>query len=182
MPSIEYYFPPCTSSNQIHRWDPGAQACYFCGLSREEIKYRQAVRYAEEGVRPSKKAKKRRKKAAQRRVEAELGVVAKPSKRELVKKKDGYRCHYCKAAEAPNNLLTIDHVMPSSRGGSDDALNLVAACRRCNNEKADRTPQEWVDRWYLREEKERIQSEAKRRKSKLMPSTIEGAAKLRGQA
>jgi 5-methylcytosine-specific restriction endonuclease McrA len=36
----------------------------------------------------------------------------------------------------------MDHVIPKSRGGSSTWENLVAACFRCNNLKADRTPQE----------------------------------------
>ena len=52
--------------------------------------------------------------------------------------RDRRLCAYCgKKAD------TIDHVFPRSRGGADSWENLVAACRRCNNRKADRTPEEW---------------------------------------
>ncbi len=37
---------------------------------------------------------------------------------------------------------TIDHVLPRSRGGTDDPENLVTACRPCNTRKANRTPEE----------------------------------------
>ena len=36
----------------------------------------------------------------------------------------------------------MDHVIPKSRGGDKNWTNIVAACKRCNNKKGDRTPQE----------------------------------------
>ena len=53
--------------------------------------------------------------------------------------RDGHRCAYCGAEGVP---LTIDHVMPSSRGGGNDWTNLVASCVSCNNKKGSRTPDE----------------------------------------
>ena len=38
--------------------------------------------------------------------------------------------------------LTIDHVIPRSRGGENSWLNLVAACKKCNQKKGDKTPTE----------------------------------------
>jgi 5-methylcytosine-specific restriction endonuclease McrA len=38
--------------------------------------------------------------------------------------------------------LTLDHIMPKSRGGRTVAENLVTSCRECNNRKSDRTPDE----------------------------------------
>jgi 5-methylcytosine-specific restriction endonuclease McrA len=38
--------------------------------------------------------------------------------------------------------LTIDHIVPASRGGPLSWMNTVAACRDCNSRKADRTPDE----------------------------------------
>jgi hypothetical protein len=39
-------------------------------------------------------------------------------------------------------LLSRDHVTPFSRGGKDTWRNVVSACRRCNNAKASRTPEQ----------------------------------------
>ena len=47
--------------------------------------------------------------------------------------------------------LTLDHVVPKAHGGSDSERNLVAACRRCNNIKNDRTPDEAGMTWPLDE-------------------------------
>lgn len=53
--------------------------------------------------------------------------------------RDGYRCQYC-GQEGRN--LTLDHVIPRSRGGDHSWTNVVAACDPCNHRKAGRTPAE----------------------------------------
>lgn len=55
--------------------------------------------------------------------------------------RDHHTCQYCGRA-APSQDLTLDHVLPRSRGGSSGWENLVACCRPCNNRKGDRTPDE----------------------------------------
>jgi 5-methylcytosine-specific restriction endonuclease McrA len=47
-------------------------------------------------------------------------------------------CAYC--GSIPTQ---IDHVIPLSRGGTDDRSNLAPSCRMCNMEKLDFTPDEW---------------------------------------
>lgn len=59
--------------------------------------------------------------------------------RKNILKRDGHKCVYCGRGDLP---LTLDHVLPRSRGGTDDWENLVAACLPCNNKKGDRTPEE----------------------------------------
>ena len=51
----------------------------------------------------------------------------------------GDRCAYCGSTEK----LTIDHVIPLSRGGTNWPSNLRPACRSCNSAKRDRVPAEW---------------------------------------
>ncbi|HEX6130470.1 MAG TPA: HNH endonuclease [Actinomycetota bacterium] len=58
-----------------------------------------------------------------------------PLTRRAVFARDEWRCQYCGAA-AEN----LDHVVPRSRGGPHAWENVVAACRRCNAKKMDRTP------------------------------------------
>jgi len=58
--------------------------------------------------------------------------------RRNVLRRDGNRCQYCGHRER----LTLDHVVPRSRGGPDAWDNLVAACVPCNNRKGNRTPDE----------------------------------------
>jgi 5-methylcytosine-specific restriction endonuclease McrA len=57
-----------------------------------------------------------------------------PLSRQGVFSRDGHRCQYC-----GGSAETLDHVVPRSRGGRHVWENLVAACRRCNHTKADRT-------------------------------------------
>jgi 5-methylcytosine-specific restriction endonuclease McrA len=51
--------------------------------------------------------------------------------------RDNHQCGYC-----PRRGETIDHVVPQSRGGKSTWGNTVAACDRCNQRKANRTPAE----------------------------------------
>ena len=71
------------------------------------------------------------------------GYIRVPYKRIMISRKnilrrDHFRCQYC----GSHDRLTIDHVMPKSRGGRDTWENLVAACTPCNNRKGNRTPDE----------------------------------------
>jgi 5-methylcytosine-specific restriction endonuclease McrA len=66
-----------------------------------------------------------------------------PVSRRGVLRRDGHRCAYC-----GGHATTVDHILPRSRGGGDEWENLVACCVRCNNAKADRTPEE--KGWTLR--------------------------------
>jgi 5-methylcytosine-specific restriction endonuclease McrA len=60
------------------------------------------------------------------------------SRRNLFKR-DRYTCQYCGER---NTEMTIDHVIPRSRGGTSTWENCVLACLPCNMRKADRTPSE----------------------------------------
>lgn len=51
------------------------------------------------------------------------------------------RCYYCHEF-VPIGQLTVDHMVPRSRGGGTFG-NLVYACKPCNEAKGDRTPEEW---------------------------------------
>lgn len=55
--------------------------------------------------------------------------------------RDKHVCQYC-GRRFPGVELTIDHVIPRSRGGADSWENLVIACASCNLKKRDRTPEE----------------------------------------
>jgi 5-methylcytosine-specific restriction endonuclease McrA len=55
--------------------------------------------------------------------------------------RDRNTCQFC-GRIFPSSELTLDHVVPRSRGGRSSWENLVACCYRCNNSKGDRTPEE----------------------------------------
>jgi 5-methylcytosine-specific restriction endonuclease McrA len=59
--------------------------------------------------------------------------------RKAVLARDGYTCQYC-GREASG--LTVDHVIPRSRGGQSDWENIVASCAPCNRKKGNRLPRE----------------------------------------
>ena len=61
--------------------------------------------------------------------------------REILFARDRYMCAYCGEVFNPR-ALTIDHVIPKSRGGQNVWTNTVAACDRCNQKKDNRTPEE----------------------------------------
>ena len=55
--------------------------------------------------------------------------------------RDRNTCQFC-GNRLPPSELTLDHVVPRSRGGKSAWDNHVACCHRCNNRKGDRTPEE----------------------------------------
>ncbi len=55
--------------------------------------------------------------------------------------RDHFRCQYC-GKQYSAHQLTLDHVVPRSRGGQTNWENVVTACVRCNLRKGDRTPTE----------------------------------------
>lgn len=59
--------------------------------------------------------------------------------REHVYIRDNYTCQYCGHVFSPKHL-TLDHVVPASQNGPKNWTNVVAACRDCNQRKANRTP------------------------------------------
>ncbi|BAZ91422.1 HNH endonuclease [Cylindrospermopsis curvispora] len=62
-----------------------------------------------------------------------------PLTRRNIFHRDGHSCQYCGCT---GDDLTLDHVIPRSRGGGDTWENIVTACVRCNVKKGCRTPQE----------------------------------------
>lgn len=62
------------------------------------------------------------------------------SRRGLLQR-DRWTCQYCERSMRTGGL-TIDHVLPRSRGGGTSWENCVAACAPCNSRKGDRTPEE----------------------------------------
>jgi 5-methylcytosine-specific restriction endonuclease McrA len=61
-----------------------------------------------------------------------------PVSRREVLRRDNHACQYCGSGKR----LTLDHVIPRSKGGQHTWNNVVAACESCNSKKGDRLPQE----------------------------------------
>ena len=64
-----------------------------------------------------------------------------PVTRRTVLARDHYTCQYCGLVPA-RQMLTLDHVLPRSRGGRTTWENVVTACQKCNGRKGNRTPDE----------------------------------------
>lgn len=62
-----------------------------------------------------------------------------PRTRRNLLQRDNHTCQYCGYS---GDGLTLDHVVPRSRGGGDTWENMVTACVRCNVKKGNRTPRE----------------------------------------
>jgi 5-methylcytosine-specific restriction endonuclease McrA len=58
-----------------------------------------------------------------------------------VGERDDYTCYIC-GRTVPN--MTVDHIQPECRGGTDDLDNLAACCHKCNQLKRDMTLTELV--------------------------------------
>ena len=58
--------------------------------------------------------------------------------RHRIFKRDDYKCSYC----GTSKNLTIDHILPKSRGGGNTWLNLTTCCKNCNRIKDNKTPEE----------------------------------------
>ena len=61
-----------------------------------------------------------------------------PVNRREILRRDKYQCQYCDSRKR----LTLDHVIPRSKGGKHTWDNVVIACERCNSLKGARTPQQ----------------------------------------
>lgn len=62
-----------------------------------------------------------------------------PFSKKNVMIRDGFTCQYCGSKD---RRLTIDHVVPVSRGGKSTFENCVAACKQCNGLKGNKLPSE----------------------------------------
>lgn len=64
-----------------------------------------------------------------------------PPTRAAIMLRDAFTCQYCGATPGRQEL-TVDHVVPRSRGGRHDWANLATACKRCNQIKGSCLPEE----------------------------------------
>lgn len=53
-------------------------------------------------------------------------------------------CYYC-GKSTPAKELTMDHIVPVSRGGRTTKGNVVTSCKDCNNKKKHLLPMEWEE-------------------------------------
>ena len=63
--------------------------------------------------------------------------------------RDDFTCMYCGKTNLEGKDLTVDHIVPVSKGGKDTYENTVTACRACNVYKADRSMED-MDMYFIR--------------------------------
>lgn len=68
----------------------------------------------------------------------------RPATRLAVYLRDGLACAYCGATVEDGATLSLDHVTPASKGGSNAPANLVTCCSRCNSSRGNRSVQEFA--------------------------------------
>lgn len=61
----------------------------------------------------------------------------RPEKRLAIYIRDGWDCVYCRTVFPLGRDLTLDHIVPRSLGGGNDAANLVTCCLSCNSSRQD---------------------------------------------
>lgn len=66
---------------------------------------------------------------------------APPVTKDLMIHRDRHLCGFC-GKKFSGKHLTMDHIVPRSKGGSDYWTNVIAACSGCNTRKRDRTPEQ----------------------------------------
>lgn len=69
-----------------------------------------------------------------------LREVKRPStsyNRYGILERDKFTCHYC-GRKAPEVALEVDHIIPVSKGGPDESVNLITACSECNSQKRNK--------------------------------------------
>ncbi len=67
-------------------------------------------------------------------------------KRLAIYLRDGLACVWCDAdLENDHTELTLDHLQPHSRGGSNHESNLITVCRRCSRNRQDRSMRKFAE-------------------------------------
>jgi 5-methylcytosine-specific restriction endonuclease McrA len=133
------------------RDETNAKAAVYREENREAIRLRQAEYRQKNPMQWRDWARRNAAKVAERNFNrrSTLGVGGGVSQRDwdrAVASYDG-KCAYCN--ERPEGALSMDHVVPVSRGGSHSIGNIVPACLSCNSSKKDRLLIEWRARRAL---------------------------------
>lgn len=70
--------------------------------------------------------------------------------RSEIYERDNNTCQYCHRT-FPVEKLTIEHIIPVSKGGIDDVINYITVCRSCNSSKKDKPLVEFIkDKWNIK--------------------------------
>lgn len=101
-------------------------------------------------------------------------AISKKTRFEVFKR-DKFTCQYC-GQSAPDVILNADHIVPASKGGDNDIMNLVTSCKDCNAGKSDR---ELSDDSVIKKQKQALDELAERREQ--LKAMLQWKEELRGQ-
>jgi hypothetical protein len=62
----------------------------------------------------------------------------------LFKDNQGYRV-FDESGQMTKKAITVDHIVPKSKGGTNRQINLIVMCNKCNSEKTDKDPIQWLN-------------------------------------
>jgi len=112
--------------------------------------------------------------------------MAKSKRKTITKKlrfqifeRDSFTCKYC-GKGMPDVILEVDHILPVSKGGDNDPLNLVTSCRDCNRGKSDKKLGDVSELKLQREQLEDIQE--KRNQLKALAAWRKASRKLEDES
>jgi hypothetical protein len=70
----------------------------------------------------------------------------RPCKRLAIYLRDGLACCYCGAGIEDDAKLTLDHMLPYTSNGSNEATNLITCCHRCNSARGSRSWKKFAEK------------------------------------
>jgi 5-methylcytosine-specific restriction endonuclease McrA len=125
---------------------------HWIGFSDAGVSFPNFDRHNGQSAKTRAEATERKRLSRKNRDDGETGdqrtAIPRPFVRHVMER-DRYTCVYCgtesseKKESSNRAVMSIDHLVPATRGGANAVSNLVCACKLCNAEKNDRTPQEW---------------------------------------
>lgn len=91
-------------------------------------------------------------------------------RREAILKKTRSRCYYCKI-KLTLESLTVEHLNPVYKGGTNDDENLVAACKKCNCARGGKSPEEMLE--HVRKQKYEMKKKLTQKQKKELKTTMQ---------
>lgn len=119
-------------------------------------------------------------------------VVRKPTKRtqgmNWIRKekrltiylRDGLACGYCGAGVEEGVILSLDHILPYCKGGSNSEANLITSCMQCNSARQERPAEDFAAKvaGYMKTDKDAILAHIIARTSEPLSEYKAEAAKM----
>ena len=78
-----------------------------------------------------------------------MGNRVNPQVKLTVIRRDGFKCIYCKTIGTQKNYLTVDHIFPLSKGGTNRQKNIACSCRECNQKKKNMLLTDFIKKYGI---------------------------------